>query len=71
MTSKTWRVRVLKGDRPTNFDPIRVQAGDQLEIAGKEDDGWIWCRYSYRQGGLGATELYDSRGRGKHTNNAL
>ena len=70
MTSKTWRVRVLKGDRPTNLDPIKVQAGDQLEIAGKEDDGWIWCR-SYRQGGLGATELYDSRGRGKHTNNAL
>jgi Variant SH3 domain len=44
MTSKTWRVRVLKADRPTNPDPIKVQAGDLLEIAGKEDDGWIWCR---------------------------
>lgn len=44
MTSNTWRVRVLKADRPTNSDPIKMQAGDLLEIAGKEDDGWIWCR---------------------------
>jgi hypothetical protein len=44
MTSNIWRVRVLKADRPTNTDPIKMQAGDLLEIAGKEDDGWIWCR---------------------------
>ena len=45
MTSGTWRVRALKSDRPTNPDPIKMQAGDLLEITGKEDDGWIWCRH--------------------------
>jgi Variant SH3 domain len=44
MTSNTWRVRVLKADGPTNADPIQMQAGDLLEIVGKEDDGWVWCR---------------------------
>ncbi len=45
MTSGTWRVRALKADRPTNPDPIKMQAGDLLESTGKEDDGWIWCRH--------------------------
>jgi hypothetical protein len=44
MISDTWRVRVLKADRPTNPDPLKMQAGDLLEITGEEDDGWIWCR---------------------------
>jgi len=44
MTSNTWKVYALKASRPENADPIKMQAGDLLEIAGKEDDGWIWCR---------------------------
>ena len=44
MTSNTWKVRALKASRPENPDPIKMQAGDLLEIVGTEDDGWIWCR---------------------------
>ena len=45
MSSNTWKVRALKASHPENPDPIKMQAGDPLEIAGKEDDGWIWCRH--------------------------
>jgi Variant SH3 domain len=45
MNSHVWKVRALKGSHPTNPDPIKMQAGDLLEIVGKEDDGWIWCRH--------------------------
>ena len=34
----------LKASRPENPDPIKMQAGDLLELVGPEDDGWIWCR---------------------------
>src|SRR5690349_11622469 len=44
MISNTWKVRALKASRPENPDPIKMQAGDLLEIVGTEDDGWIWCR---------------------------
>src|SRR5579863_8755874 len=44
MTAETWKVRVLKADGPTNANPIKVQAGEPLEIVGEEDDGWVWCR---------------------------
>lgn len=45
MTATSWRVRALKASRPSNLDPIKMQAGDVVEIAGKEDDGWVWCRH--------------------------
>jgi hypothetical protein len=44
MTSKPWKVRAKKASQPSNPDPIKMQAGDLLEIAGEEDEGWIWCR---------------------------
>src|SRR6266581_1581775 len=44
MTSVPWKVRAKTASRPTNPDPIKMQAGDLLEIAGEEDEGWIWCR---------------------------
>ena len=44
MTSVPWKVRAKTASRPTNPDPIKMQTGDLLEIAGEEDEGWIWCR---------------------------
>jgi Variant SH3 domain len=44
MTS-TWKVRAFKASRPENPDPIKMHAGDLIELAGNEDDGWIWCRH--------------------------
>ena len=44
MTS-TWKVRAFKASRPENPDPIEMHAGDLIELAGNEDDGWIWCRH--------------------------
>ena len=44
MTSIPWKVRAKEASRPTNPDPINMQTGDLLEVAGEEDDGWIWCR---------------------------
>jgi hypothetical protein len=39
MTSAPWKVRAKTASRPTNPDPIKMQAGDLLEIAGEEDEG--------------------------------
>jgi flagellar basal body rod protein FlgF len=44
MTSNPWKVRAKKASRPTNRDPINMQTGDKLEVAGEEEEGWIWCR---------------------------
>jgi hypothetical protein len=41
----TWRVRSTKASQPSNPNPIIMRAGDQLEVIGEEDDGWIWCRH--------------------------
>ena len=44
MISYIWRVRACKADQPTNPNPIKMHAGDLVEITGKEDGGWTWCR---------------------------
>ena len=36
LTSVPWKVRAKTASRPTNPDPIKMQAGDLLEIAGEE-----------------------------------
>jgi len=45
MTSNTWKIRAKKASSPEYPDPIQIQAGDLVELVGKEDDGWIWCRH--------------------------
>jgi Variant SH3 domain len=42
----TWTVRSNWASQPSNPDPIKMQAGDLLEVTGEEDDNWIWCRHS-------------------------
>lgn len=44
MTPQTWRVRVREAEGPTNPDPLTMHLGDRVEITGKEEDGWVWCR---------------------------
>jgi len=45
MTSNPRKVRAKKASSPEYPDPIKLQAGDLVELVGKEDDGWIWCRH--------------------------
>ena len=45
MTATTWRVRALAASSPSNPNPIKMRAGDVVEITGQEDDGWVWCRH--------------------------
>lgn len=44
LAANTWKVRARKASSPTYPDPIKLQAGDLVEVSGEEDDGWIWCR---------------------------
>jgi SH3 domain len=44
MTSQTWRVRACAAERPTNPDPLTMHSGERVQIAGREEDGWVWCR---------------------------
>ena len=70
MTSNTWKVRAKKASRPANPDPIKMQAGDLLEIVGPEDEGWIWC--SNRAGKESWVPLsYIAQRRGKNANSPL
>jgi flagellar basal body rod protein FlgF len=41
----TWKVRSTRASQPSNPDPIKMRAGDHLEVTGEEEDGWIWCRH--------------------------
>lgn len=45
MNAKTWTIRAHTASRPSNPDPIKMQAGDVVEMVGNEDDGWIWCKH--------------------------
>ena len=44
MTPNTWRVRACKAEGKTNPEPLTMNVGDQIAMAGKEEDGWVWCR---------------------------
>jgi len=40
-----WKVRSTRASQPVYRDPITMHAGDQLEVTGEEEDGWVWCRH--------------------------
>jgi hypothetical protein len=44
MTS-SWNVRSTYASQPSNPNPIKMHAGDHLEVTGEEEDGWVWCRH--------------------------
>lgn len=46
MTTSSWKVRATQASSPTYPDPLKMQAGDAIELAGQEEDGWIWCRHT-------------------------
>jgi hypothetical protein len=41
----SWKVRAVQARQQVNPHPIKIQAGDLVEIAGQEEDGWIPCRH--------------------------
>jgi flagellar basal body rod protein FlgF len=43
----SWTVRSTYASQPSNTAPIKMRAGDRLEVIGEEDDGWIWCRHPF------------------------
>jgi hypothetical protein len=69
MTS-TWKVRAFKASRPENPDPIKMHTGDLIELAGNEDDGWIWCRHPTGKESWVPTSYLSTAGEG-HTRTAL
>lgn len=44
MPPQTWRVRAYEAERPTNPDSLTMHPGDRVEITGKEEEGWVWCK---------------------------
>jgi hypothetical protein len=44
MPPQTWRVRAREAERPTNPNPLTMHPGDRIEITGKGEEGWVWCR---------------------------
>jgi Variant SH3 domain len=69
MTS-TWKVRAVKASRPENPYPIKMHAGDLIELAGNEDDGWIWCRHPSGKESWVPMSYLSTAGEG-HTRTAL
>jgi uncharacterized protein YgiM (DUF1202 family) len=39
------KFRSTYASQPVYRDPIKMHAGDRLEVAGEEEDGWVWCRH--------------------------